>query len=238
MTRLLIPALLAACVCAAQAKDLGVQGTVFPIVELDMRQLMREELEKADISRVQEEVKASAKRYIANLPKRSLPAVETTKTSFIDLSVTLSSAIQVPVKQPDGSWQWKVMYPAGTKVNPLDGHRPTKAMLFIDGSEPDQIQLAKRVLALAGSRVHVVEAGQGNLEEDNKALDIGTFYGDDRLLARFQVTALPSLLYAAEGVNKAYMALTAFGRPFKAEDGTGWNVLRTKLAEEAKEKRK
>lgn len=222
----------------AHSKDLGVQGTVFPIVEIDMRQSIREQLEAIDQNRIRDEAQRSAKAYIANLPKRQLPTPLSTTTLPVDLSFTLTSDIQAPVKQADGTVKWETLQRAGTKLNPLDGVRPQRAMLFIDGSQKDQVQLAKKYLELVGAKVHVVEAGAGDVVELAKALQYTPYHADDRLLSRFKVTQLPSLLYAGTGSLKNYMLVTSFARPFKVSEGAAWPILHDALQSSDKNKKR
>lgn len=198
---------------SVQAKDLGVQGNVWPIVEIDMRQLVAESASRADWGKVREEMTSSAKNYLDRIPGRILPAASETKTTWFDPSVVLTSDIQAPVESPDGTYSWKVLFPKGTKVNPLKTHRPLTAFLFFDGSKEDQVALVKAVLAKEPLRVVPVEAGMGKIKQTNETLKRPVFHANDAMINRFHVTNLPTLVYPGSGAQSLYLGITQFGPP-------------------------
>ena len=202
----------------ATAKDLGVAGTTFPIIERDVRQMLVEDATKVDWSQAQDDLKNSAKTFVTNLPKRQYQSVARTQTVWIDPSVVLSSDIQVPVQQADGTYSWKVLAPKGSRVNPLEKFRPVTAFLFFDGSVPSQVELVRQVLAKDATRYVPVEAGQGDVSENNKALRRATFYASDAMLSRFQVQYLPSLVYPGSGQKELFLGNTSFALPYKWQE--------------------
>lgn len=228
MTKSLLSlALLASCAFAAHAKDYGVQGNVWPVTEVDVRQLLVESASRVDWSGPQAELKAAAENYLDRLPKRNLPVSDKTVTQWFDPSVVLSSDIQMPVKQSDGTYQWRLMYPKGTKVNPLEKYRPVTAMLFVDSADEEQRRLVDSVLALEPNRIVIVESGQGSVKEMNDALKRPIFHAPDAMLSRFQVRNTPTLVYAGEGDQRLYLGITSFARPFDASQVVyTWPALR------------
>lgn len=209
------------------AKDYGVQGNLWPITEIDVRRLIIGDAAKADWSKPQAQLKESAKNYLENLPKRRLPLAEQTETTWFDPSIVLTSDIQVPVKQADGSYAWKLLYPKGTRVNPLEQYRPVTAMLFFDGSQEDQVKMVQEVLTKEPNRIMVVEAGGGDLKTLNETLKRPVFYAQDALINRFQVKYLPSLVYAGEGAERLYLGISSFAAPFDANQVVqSWPALR------------
>ncbi len=205
--------LLIACL-SVQAKDLGVQGNTWPIVEQDIRQLMVEQAAKTDWSEAQEGVKRAAESYLDRLPKRRLPLVDKTQTSWMDPSIELSSDIQAPVKQPDGTIVWQVLAAKGTRVNPLHQTRPVTAMFLFDGSDEAQLRLAQRLIAREPNRLVFVEAGEGSLKQSSEALSRAVFHASDAMLARFQVKYLPTLIYPGTGSNADYIGVTSYAAPY------------------------
>lgn len=215
---------MATATASARAEDLGVVGTTFPIIEVDVRQLFREQLESVDIPRIERERKAAPQRFFDSLAKRSLPTTERTVTRFLDLSFKLESPIQAPVRQADGSWRWEVLHEAGKVINPV-AERPTaRAMLFFDSSQLDQVEFARQLMAAAGASLKLVEAGQGGVLSAAESLKTHVYYADDRIMGRFQIAELPALLYVHRS-NSTKMAVTAFARPFKLADAFGWPQL-------------
>lgn len=215
--RLTRTVMLLACLAAAgqsPARDLGVQGNVWPIVERDMRQMLLESAMSTDWSGAQESLKESARTYVDRLPKRQLPTPEQTQTRWIDPSIVISSDIQAPVEQPDGDYQWQVIIPAGTKVNPLVTHRPVTAMLFFDGADPAQVDLVEQTLKAEPWRVVPVEAGAGNVRASFERFNRPVFHANDALVSRFQISQLPSILYPGTGEQRLLLGLTSFSPPF------------------------
>lgn len=208
------------------AKDMGVAGTTWPIIELDIRQLLIEDAARTNWGPVQEEMESSAKRYVDNLPKRQFTSPQATLTDWIDPSVVLSSDIQVPVKQPDGRYSWKVLAAKGTKVNPLEKIRPVTAFLLFDGADERQVKLVKAVLAKEPERIVPVEAGAGKLTETNEALGRPTFFANDAMLARFRIRYLPSLVYPGFGPRELYLGNTSYPLPYSVDEVlTTWPTL-------------
>lgn len=210
----------------AIAKDHGVQGNTWPIVEQDIRQMLVESASKADWSKVQGQLKDSAENFLEKLPKRQLPLADKTQTEWFDPSIVLTSDIQVPVKQANGTYIWQVMYPKGTRVNPFEKYRPVTAMLFFDGSQEEQLKFVQEVLAKEPNRIVPVEAGAGNLKEMNETLKRPVFHANDAMINRFQVKYLPALAYPGEGEHRLYLGVTSFGPPFKAQEAiAAWPAL-------------
>lgn len=227
MKKLLIGITLAAIASVALAKDYGVQGNQWPVTELDMRMMLITEAAGKDWSKYNGEVKDSAEHYLDNLPKRTLPIAERTHTVWFDPSIELSSDIQVPAKQANGNFAWNVMYPKGTRVNPLKTNRPLTAMLFFDGSQQDQVKFVEDLLVKEPNRIQVVEAGSGSVQQLNTKLKRPVFYANDALISRFQIKELPTLLYAGDGEHELFLGITSFGMPYDVNQAMqAWAPLR------------
>ena len=222
----LLPLLLAAVVTSPAAKDYGVQGTVFEIVEKDIRQALVESASEVDWNGVNDGIKAEAKTFLSRLPKRGFRVAEQTNTTWVDPSIVLTADTQAPLQQPDGTYAWKVLFAKGTRVNPLERVRPVTAMFLFDGSQPEQVELLKQVLQREPYRVVPVEAGAGDLSTLSEGLGRPIFHASDAMLARFQIRNLPSLLYPGEGERQLYLGVTAYAQPFSAQTVIGtWSDL-------------
>lgn len=220
-------ALISVLVSCAHAKDMGVQGNTWPIVEVDIRQMMVESAARANWGEAQTQAVDSAKQYLANLPKRRMGSPDKTQTTWMDPSISISSDIQAPVKQANGSFKWEVMHANGTKVNPLEKYRPVTAMLLFDGSDPDQLKAVKEVLAREPNRIVPVEAGAGDLKSDNDALKRPVFYANDAMMNRFQVRYLPTLIYPGTGAQELLIGIASFAAPYAPKEIlTAWPALK------------
>lgn len=227
--------LLAVTAASSVAKDLGVQGNVWPIAERDIRQMMVEQAANVEWSKVEEDVKEGAKAYLDNLPKRRMGPPSQTTTVWMDPSIELSSDIQVPVKGADGSFSWQVLAAKGSRINPLVQSRPVTALLFFDGSDPDQLSAVEQVLKTDPLRIVPVETGQGNLRENNKRLGRPVFHANDAMVSRFQVRYLPTLVYPGVEARSLYLGITSFAAPYSAREIlAAWPELTQLPAEPAK----
>jgi conjugal transfer pilus assembly protein TraW len=202
---------------SANAKDFGVQGKTWPIIEVDMRALMAESASKVDWSKVQNQLVQSAKGYVTNLPQNNLDGVSHTTTVWFDPSIKLTADIKVPIKQANGTYVWGVLYKKGTVVNPLASVRPVTAMFFFDGKDKDQVKLLKELLKLQPLKIVPVESGHGGIPELARATDRPIFYGSKQLLARFDITRLPTLMYPGSGSKSLYLGETTYAKPYVAE---------------------
>lgn len=201
---------------AVSAKDMGVQGNAWPIIELDVRQMMVESAAKTDWTKAQDAVKESAREYIDRLPKRQLPISEKTVTAWMDPSVEMPQDIQAPIEQPNGMLAWQVIIPKGTRVNPLHQFRPVTAMFFFDGADERQFKLVQEVFSKEKERITFVESGAGSLKVSSEALGVPVFHANDALISRFQVKYLPSMVYPGTGKHSDYLGVTSYGLPFNA----------------------
>lgn len=180
--------------------------------------MMVESAAKTDWSQAKEDVKRSAETYLDRLPKRRLPLVEKTQTYWMDPSIQLSSDIQAPVKQADGSIVWQVLAARGTKVNPLHQFRPVTGMFLFDGSDEEQLKLAQRLLAREPNRLVFVEAGSGSLNTSSGVLARPVFHASDAVLNRFKVQYLPTFIYPGSGAQADYIGVTSFAAPYNENE--------------------
>lgn len=200
----------------AGAVDLGVHGTVWQIVERDMREVMAEELAKVDVSAINAELVKSAETFFERLPQAGLPRAEETRTRWVDPSIELQSEIKAPFKREDGEWEWRVLHPAGTRVNPLEHVQPPDRMLFFNAESEEETKFVREVLKLHPVDVTPVATG-GNIKPLTESLDRPVYFAKDDLLSRFAVKATPSMVGTGKGVLALYLAVTEIKLPAKPD---------------------
>lgn len=203
---------------SAHAVDLGVQGTAYPIVEQDIRIMMMESAHRANWDEAQNALKESAKNYTQSLPKRQFTSTDKTYIAWQDPSVELTEDVQAPVQQPDGSYQWGILFPKGTRVNPLDTLRPSEALVFFNGNDENQLNYVKKLSSGNPLRFTLIEAGEGDIGKTNKFIGRGVFHAPDALLQKFGVQYLPAIVYAGEGPHAKEMATLFLAAPYKVEE--------------------
>lgn len=123
----------------ANAKDFGVIGNIYPIVEPDFLEQIQTNLKKAEekgqIKALQQEMK---NKTIENT-NRLKPVLNITKTEinrvwYYDPTVFLNEDL----KNQNG----RIFYKAGSKINPLETISLSKALIFIDGDDEKQVKWA------------------------------------------------------------------------------------------------
>lgn len=178
-----------------QAEDLGVIGPTYEIAERDLIAVIQDRLRRmertGELARMQEDYK---RRVIEGIerpkPVPGIKATETARTFYIDPTFTLDRNIQ--------DEHGRILYPAGTKINPFDYDRMSKVLLFFDGRDKKQVEFAKRFMAKSGTPVKpILVAGEPlKLMREWKR---EVFYDQGGALSkRFSITQSPAVV-AQEG---------------------------------------
>jgi conjugal transfer pilus assembly protein TraW len=138
------------------AQDLGVIGPTYDIAERDLIEAIQGRLRQmqatGELARHEEEYR---RRVIEGIekprPVSGIKPTETARTFYIDPTYTLDRHIQ--------DEHGRILFPAGTKVNPFDYDRMSKVLLFFDGSKKNQVEFAKRYMAQSKMPVKPILVG-------------------------------------------------------------------------------
>ncbi|MDI3258440.1 MAG: hypothetical protein QJR02_01955 [Sinobacteraceae bacterium] len=203
-------AILASAAVPGFAMDLGTQGAVWPIREVNPLIEMLSRMADIDWQAKNRAIVREQEERLDNLPDAGLSAAPKTKTLFYDITLTLQDALQAPVKQDDGSIRWQVVYPAGTKVNPLEKITPPTRLLVFNARDAKQLAFARKVLAAWPDLVEPMLTG-GGLRKLAKELDRPVYYATPPLVRSFRLRAVPALIGVGAGTKAKYLAVTEFG---------------------------
>ena len=115
-------------------------------------------------------------------------------------------------RQSDGTYQWGVIYEAGTKVNPLKHIQPENWLLVVDLRADDQRELAMTLKARhpANLTVIVTAGDPGSLASD---LGQAVYFAEEWHFDRLGITHTPSLA----GVRDSHpdvIEVTHFAYPY------------------------
>ena len=204
----------------AGAHDLGVQGKMWDITEIDMRILVLQSVLRANFNEVTNDLKSSASKYLDQLPKRQMGVASKTETRWIDPSIETTGDLQTVTEDSTSKdYRWVTMFRKGTRVNPLMAFRPVTALLFFNGESDEEVAFVKKLLAEDEyGRVVLLEATGNNIAKLSKSTGRPVFYANDIQVRRFNITQTPALLYPASGEHDGHLGLTTFAAPFKVSD--------------------
>ena len=174
----------------ATVYDLGVVGQTYEIAEPDMLQGFYSKLRQAEANGKMAEVEADMKqRFIdhANRPKGiTLPRAEEHRVYYYDPSTVLTQDIV--------DHEGNVLWPLGTRVNPLDYIAMSQQWLFFNGDDPEQAAWAQNYLQRYPNRVRPILI-QGAVLELSKTWDTRLYFDQHgTYVEKFGIKRVPAIL--------------------------------------------
>ena len=183
--------LIATQVGLAHAEDLGVIGKTYDIAERDLIEFMKDKLrhmeKTGELAKRQTEYKNRVMSGIEHpKPIPGIQATETANTHYYDPSIVTDKDVA------DASG--KILYPRGTRVNPLDYIGWNKYLLFVDARDAKQLEFSKRITAASDRPVKLVLVAGAPLELMRKWKMPVYFDQGGRLTRRFAITQVPAIV--------------------------------------------
>ena len=186
---LLIAATLAVSTASAAARDYGVAGALFPVVEPDLLATIHARLTTLEQTGATRRLNAELqRRSVARVnrpaPVEGLTRAEAARSWMFDPTIELGEDI--------ADDKGRLIMGRGTRVNPLDSVALRQALVFFDGDDPPQLawavahgkkNLAKLIL-VKGAPLELMRTRQMR------------FYFDQggTLIRHFAIRALPALV--------------------------------------------
>lgn len=135
---------------SSPAENLGSRGPVFKIVEEGLIAMLKRRLAKIDIEKHQHELQALVQRQIAEPEsKLHLPRTKQGRVFYYDPTYILEQDIILP--------GGKLIYAAGTRVNPLEQMQLERRLYFINANDREQVTwLWEKLLAGRADKVMLV----------------------------------------------------------------------------------
>lgn len=125
------------------ADDLGPIGPSYPIAERDLIEVMQSryrQMEKSgELARRNEDYKRRIIQGAENPPP--IPGIRRAETSH-HFSIDPSYTLEKPIQDEQG----RTLFPAGTRINPLDYETMHKTLLFFDAREKSQRRFAENFI--------------------------------------------------------------------------------------------
>ncbi|MGD9832709.1 MAG: type-F conjugative transfer system protein TraW [Piscinibacter sp.] len=190
----LSPWLFAAATCwalGAQAANLGTIGPTYPVAEKNMLDVIMARLRakeaSGELKRHEQEARDRAAYAINNpRPVDGLRRAQAARTFYFDPTFTLQSNVV------DGTGA--VLFPAGTRKNPLEVVSLSKHLLFFDARDPGQVARARELIEHYQGKVKPILVG-GSYLDLMKRWNKPVFYDQDGTLVRkFGIAAVPAIV--------------------------------------------
>jgi len=135
VSSLLILAMLSM-VQTANAVDFGKVGTSFEVKEEGFIAMIKRKLSQVDIEEHQRQmIETARKKAVEPVKVKGIRKTVKEQSFTFDLTYTLKEDIYLP--------GGKLLYKAGTMVNPLEHMSLDKKLIFIDGTDKEQVQWFK-----------------------------------------------------------------------------------------------
>ena len=178
----------AALASAANARDYGQRGAVFPIAETDLLAQIHKRLiamERAGETRRLNQLlkEQTAARVRRPAPVEGIGRAEQDRSWSYDPTITLATDLR--------GHGGVLIHAAGTRVNPLDSVTLRSDLLFLDGDDPAQLAWAMRQNASA--RLILVKGAPLELMKRRQR----RFYFDQggTLVEKFGIAAVPARVH-------------------------------------------
>ena len=148
---------------SVHAKDYGVQGHTYPIIEPDLLQQITGKLNDLDESGKLEEHNEILREQAIKASRRPKSVSGITK-AIKTRTYTYDPSITVPYDLKDHKGQR--FHKAGSRVNPLQHRNMTKDLIFIDGDDPVQVSWAMRSCTEFNAKIILIKGSPFDLMEE------------------------------------------------------------------------
>ncbi|MBN8507302.1 MAG: type-F conjugative transfer system protein TraW [Burkholderiales bacterium] len=187
----LLPLGLAMAAASACAADLGVLGPTYGIAEphlLDyIQQRLRDQERNGELQRLMREAQSRGIDAVKHpTPVLGLRATETARSFYVDPSFTLDRNIV--------DAHGRLLFPAGTRTNPLDVVSLSRQLLFFDARDSRQLAHARTLMTRYEGHLKPILTG-GSYLELMKAWQRPVYFDQQgTLIRRFGIRQLPALV--------------------------------------------
>lgn len=187
----ILPLGLALAAASACATDLGVLGPTYGIAEphlLDfIHQRLRDSERSGELQRLVREAQGRGIDAVKHpSPVPGLRATQTARSFYVDPSFTLDRHIV--------DAQGRLLFPAGTRTNPLDVVSLSRQLLFFDARDSRQLARARELMTRYEGKLKPILTG-GSYLELMKAWQRPVYFDQQgTLIRRFGIRQLPALV--------------------------------------------
>jgi conjugal transfer pilus assembly protein TraW len=180
-----------------RAANLGTIGPTYGIAEPHLlafiEQRLREKERSGELQRLADEARARGVAAVRQpAPVAGIHATESARTFYVDPSFTLDRNIV--------DAQGRLLFPAGTRKNPLDVVSLSKRLLFFDARDRRQVARARELVASYEGHVRPILTG-GSYLDLMRAWRTPVYYDQQGVLTRrLGIQQVPALV-SQEGLR-------------------------------------
>ena len=184
------------------AKDFGIEGHTFPILEQDILKVIEKKLANIDIDKFNKEIQNKTKEYIER-PKAVLgiKKAKERKVFYFDPSY----------KVPENIYDHNnnLLHASGKIINPLEHTALQNSMIFIDGDDEEHVELALNISKQKESKLKVILVKGSPLKVQRKHKIWIYFDQAGFITTKFGIKEVPALV-EQEGLKIEYYKLSSF----------------------------
>jgi len=195
--RMLLVAPAAMLSSGAQALDLGTIGPTYGIAEPHLlefiRQRLRDKERSGELQRLIDEARSRGVAAVRNpAPVEGVRGTEAARSWYVDPTFTLDRNIV--------DAQGRLLFPAGTRKNPLEVVSLSRRLLFFDARDARQVARARELIARYAGKVKPILTG-GSYLDLMKAWRVPVYYDQQGTLTRrLGIRQVPALV-SQEGLR-------------------------------------
>ncbi len=175
----------------AMAKNCGVIGAIYPIAEIDLRQVIQQRLLTWQHNGGFDQWNIKFNQTLQQRMDRPLPVMGLHRT-FQSRTWLFNPSVRIPydLKNANGD----IVLPVGTTVNPLDTVSLSETLLFYNADDLDQVRWAQRQDEQLKGKDKLILV-KGSVISQITLFKKSVFFDQGgRLTTRFGITQIPAII--------------------------------------------
>lgn len=170
---------------ATEAKDFGIEGHTYEIIEEDILKFIERKLAQVDLKKLNQEMKTKTTEYVNRpTPVKGITRATESKITYYDPTYIL----QEDIKDHEG----RLIHKAGKRINPLEYLSLGENLIFIDGDDSEQVDLALTLNAVGKTKIILVKGSPIELQRKNK---IWVYFDQAGMITRkLGITEVPAFV--------------------------------------------
>jgi len=173
------------------AKDLGIVGQTYPILEEDFLLFIQNRLQIMKQNGEWQKIETQFRDNVEKHADRPNPVSEISKTTQAE-TWNFDLSLIVPYDLMDA--QGRIFVKAGTSINPLQYRSLSNVLLFFDGDDVKQVAWAKKIDLNFNGKTRLILV-KGSITQNEKLFSKAIYFDQSgRLTTRFQIQHVPAIV--------------------------------------------